>query len=98
MQETPEMQIPSLCREDPLQKEMATHSSILAWKSCGQSSLEGYSPWGCKESYTTGHMSTLDVKQIRSLFLSILGLSVLPFIDDCPVILLCAVLSFLEKI
>ena len=73
------MQIPSLCREDPLQKEMATHSSILAWKSCGQSSLEGYSPWGCKESYTTGHLSTLDVKQIRSLFLSILGLSVLPF-------------------
>ena len=22
----------SLCREDPLEKEMATHSSILAWK------------------------------------------------------------------
>ena len=29
MQET---QIPSLGREDPLEKEMATHSSILAWK------------------------------------------------------------------
>ena len=28
MQET---QVPSLCREDPLEKEMATHSSILAW-------------------------------------------------------------------
>ena len=23
----------SLCREDPLEKRMATHSSILAWKS-----------------------------------------------------------------
>ena len=24
--------VPSLGREDPLEKEMATHSSILAWK------------------------------------------------------------------
>ena len=29
MQET---QVPSLCWEDPLEKEMATHSSILAWR------------------------------------------------------------------
>ena len=28
---------------------MATHFSILAWKSHGQRSLEGYSSWGCKE-------------------------------------------------
>ena len=27
-----EMQVPSLGQEDPLKKEMATHSSILAWK------------------------------------------------------------------
>ena len=27
-----EMQVPSLGHEDPLEKEMATHSSILAWK------------------------------------------------------------------
>ena len=27
-----EMQIQSLGQEDPLEKEMATHSSILAWK------------------------------------------------------------------
>ena len=32
MQETPETWVPSLGREDPLEKEMATHSSILAWK------------------------------------------------------------------
>ena len=32
MQETQEMmQVQSLGREDPLEKEMATHSSILAW-------------------------------------------------------------------
>ena len=27
-----EAQVQSLGREDPLEKEMATHSSILAWK------------------------------------------------------------------
>ena len=27
-----EMQVPSLDQEDPLEKEMATHSSILAWR------------------------------------------------------------------
>ena len=26
------MQVPSLGREDPLEKEMATHSSIFAWE------------------------------------------------------------------
>ena len=26
------MQVQSLCREDPLEKETATHSSILAWE------------------------------------------------------------------
>ena len=31
-QETQETYIQSLCREDPLEKEMATHSSILARK------------------------------------------------------------------
>ena len=32
MQETQETQIPSLGQEDPLEEEMATHSSILAWE------------------------------------------------------------------
>ena len=32
MQETQEMGVQSLGREDPLEKEMATHSSSLAWK------------------------------------------------------------------
>ena len=27
-----EIQVPSLGQEDPLEKEMATHSSTLAWK------------------------------------------------------------------
>ena len=32
MQETQETLVRSLGWEDPLEKEMATHSSILAWK------------------------------------------------------------------
>ena len=32
MQETQEMQVLSLGQEDPLEEEMATHSSILAWR------------------------------------------------------------------
>ena len=32
MQETLETQVQSLGQEDTLQKEMATHSSILAWE------------------------------------------------------------------
>ena len=43
------MQVPSLDQKDPLEKGMATHSSILAGKSHGQRSLTGYSPWDHKE-------------------------------------------------
>ena len=40
--------VQSLGQEDPLEEEMATHSSILAGESHGQRSLVGYSPWICK--------------------------------------------------
>ena len=43
--------------EDPLEKGMATHSSIRAWKFQGQKSLAGYSPWGHKESDTTEQLT-----------------------------------------
>ena len=32
MQETQEIQVQSMSQKDPLEKEMATHSSILTWK------------------------------------------------------------------
>ena len=44
MQET---WVQSLGWEDPLEKETATHSSILAWRI--PRSLAGYSPWGRKD-------------------------------------------------
>ena len=36
-----------------LAKEMATHSSVLAWRIQGWRSLVGCSPWGHTESDTT---------------------------------------------
>ena len=39
-----ETQIQSLSQEDPLEKGMATHSSIPAWEIL-QRRLLGYSPW-----------------------------------------------------
>ena len=40
-----ETQVQSLGGEDPLEKEMATHSSILAWNSMDREAWLGYSPW-----------------------------------------------------
>ena len=48
-----ETRVRSLGREDPLEKEMATHSSTLAWKIPWRARLVGYSPWGRKESDMT---------------------------------------------
>ena len=47
MQEMQETRVPSLGWNNPLEEEMATHSSIFAWKVPG--TLVGYSPWGHKE-------------------------------------------------
>ena len=47
-------------RKIPWRREMATHSSILAWRIHGQRSLEGYIPWGHKESDTTERLSTAE--------------------------------------
>ena len=54
------MWVQSLGQEDSLEKEMATHSSILTWKmpraeESASDSLQphGYNPWGCKESNMT---------------------------------------------
>ena len=38
--------VQSLGQEDPLEKEVTTHSNILAWRIHGQRSLVGYHPWG----------------------------------------------------
>ena len=43
-----ETQVQSLGWEDPLEKEVATHSSILVWEIPLTEEPVVYSPWGCK--------------------------------------------------
>ena len=50
MQEMQKTQIPSLGLDDPLQEEMATHSSILAWKI-----LQTEEPGGLQSMERAGH-------------------------------------------
>ena len=40
-------------REDPLEEDMANHSSILAWRIPWMEEPGDYSPWGHKESDMT---------------------------------------------
>ena len=41
MQKMQEMSVQALCQEDPLEYEMATHSSILVWKSLASLEAQG---------------------------------------------------------
>ena len=70
MQET---QVQSLGREGPLEEEMATHSSILAWETPEQRSLEGYSPWGHRESDITERLITQSMRENRNSRLILQG-------------------------
>ena len=46
--------VQSLGQEDPLEKEMATYSSILAWRTPWTEEPGGlYGPWALKESAPT---------------------------------------------
>ena len=47
-----ETQVRSLGQEDPLEKAMAAHSSILPWKSHGQRSLAVYKIIGLQKRWT----------------------------------------------
>ena len=54
-----ETRVRSLGEEDPLEKGMATDSSILAWRIPWTEELGGlYSPWGRKEFGTTEQLNT----------------------------------------
>ena len=54
MQET---QIRSLGQEDPLEKKMATPSSVRTWIIPWTGSLVFYSPWGCEELDMTNRLT-----------------------------------------
>ena len=77
---------------DALEKGMATHSSILAWRIPWMRSLVGYSPWSHKESDTTEgltfSLSCLGVGLLNcrtTLLLVFWGTSILFSIVSAPV-------------
>ena len=59
-----EIQVCSLACEYPLEKGMATHSSILAWR-IPRRSLAGYNPRGHKESDMAGRIIVLILKSTK---------------------------------
>ena len=65
MQETKEMWVPSLGWEDTLEEEMATHSSILAWKIPWTEAPGGLQSMGRKESNMTERPTLTNLGPIR---------------------------------
>ena len=62
MQET---SVQSLGWEDPLEKRMTTHSSILAWEIPWTEEPLGHSPWGHRELDMTERLFTFSYYQLR---------------------------------
>ena len=54
-----DMQVQLLGRKDPLEKEMATHSSILAWKSPWTESPSGLPSMGVRHNLMTEHTGSI---------------------------------------
>ena len=67
MQKTPEMWVRSLGWEGPLQEEMATHFSILAWEIPWREEPGGLQSMGLQESDTTEH-ACKRIHFIRSVY------------------------------
>ena len=87
MQET---RVQSLGWENTLEKELATHSSTLAWKNPMNGGAWLYTPWGCKELDTKerlhfhftftfpGSSVTKDLPAMQETWVLSLGL------EQCP--------------
>ena len=59
------MQIQATGKEEPLEMEIVTHSSIVAWEIPWTEEPGGlYSPWGRKESDTTEWLSNHNNKTV----------------------------------
>ena len=64
----PEMLVQSLGWEDPLEKEMATHSSILAWEVLWTEKPGGLQIWGSHGSDTTWRLNHYHIlRNVRRL-------------------------------
>ena len=69
VQELQGMQVQSLGQEDPLEREMATHSSILAWRNPWTKEPGGLQSMGSQESDTTEQLTlSLSLKKLALSF------------------------------
>ena len=59
--------VQSLGREDPLEKEMATHSSILAWRIPWTEELGGLQSTGRQESDTTQRLDIYTLPRVKQI-------------------------------
>ena len=58
----------SLGQEDPLEEEMATHSSILAWRIPGTEEPGSYGPWDHKKlDWATNTFTQSQVVPMRNV-------------------------------
>ena len=64
IQEIQETRVQSLGWEDPLEEEMATCSSVLAWESPWIEEPGGLQSMGCKGSATTEQLSTCELSHL----------------------------------
>ena len=74
MQET---RVQSLDLEDPMEKEMATHSSILAGEIPWTEEPGGHSPWSCKE-FTIERLTLRQADCVVKILLFISGTTDVP--------------------
>ena len=81
MSEPQELRVLSLGQEDPLEEEMTTHSSILAWRIPWTEEPGGLQSMGSQESAMTKQLSThtnVSIKDLTAIFITIeLGLWIL---------------------
>ena len=69
VQELQGMQVQSLGQEDPLEREMATHSSILAWRNPWTKEPGRLQSMGSQESDTTEQLTlSLSLKKLALSF------------------------------
>ena len=61
-----EMQVQSLSQEDPLEKEIATHSSILPWEIPGAEKPGGLQSTGSQESDMTKELNYHHEYELRT--------------------------------
>ena len=78
--------VPSLGQEDPLEKGMTSHSSILAWRIPWTEELAGYSSWGHKEIATPQQLTQLKQGSVKNVCTCFMGCLVTQTVKNMPAV------------